>query len=597
MKSIFFIVAIFALLSFVPPTWAQSPFDAEYDLDYSISPSGLTIVTQKVTLTNLQTNLYPKEYSIVIDSEKIQNIIARDRVDLIKPVVSQNYGKTTIGLTFNEQVVGVGNKLTFTLRYENLDIVTKNGNIWEIYVPGIEDDESLREYMVTLNVPPTFGPLAYRTPAPYDGRRWNKQQMVKGGIAAAYGSEQTFALTLDYHLQNSRITPVVSDIALPPDTAYQRVIVQSMDPLPKQVIRDSDGNWLATYEIPGASKKKVTAKLLVSLWLSARPGWKDEIDVGDYVKDDQFWEVSDDQIQKLARIYNKPRAIYDYVVGSLTYNYDRVNLSPVRRGALGGLTKADDALCMEFTDLFIAIARAAGIPAREVVGYAHTTNSRLRPLSFITDVLHAWPEYYDTEKRLWIPIDPTWANTTAGVDYFTKLDFNHIVFAIHGKSSKYPYPAGSYRELGQTGKDVTVSFAGQVTTLTPGTLTTAIDIPKRVSAGTTLSGFIRVTNQSNVSVDTADITIESQPYSFQLKAIENRIPPNSSFSYPVKIPIDNYIASGYGRVIVTVNGQQFLHIFTIVPMYWLLLPVFGIIMSSLFLVWLFTHGRFTSRSS
>ena len=57
---------------------------------------------------------------------------------------------------------------------------------------------------------------------------------------------------------------------------------------------------------------------------------------------------------------------------------------------------------MEFTDLFVAIARAAGIPARESVGYAYTTNSRLRPLSLVTDVLHAWPEYYDADKKIWV---------------------------------------------------------------------------------------------------------------------------------------------------------------------------------------------------
>jgi len=54
---------------------------------------------------------------------------------------------------------------------------------------------------------------------------------------------------------------------------------------------------------------------------------------------------------------------------------------------------------MEFTDLFIALSRAAGIPAREINGFAYTDDIRLRPLDLVTDMLHAWPEYYDEEKE------------------------------------------------------------------------------------------------------------------------------------------------------------------------------------------------------
>ena len=94
---------------------------------------------------------------------------------------------------------------------------------------------------------------------------------------------------------------------------------------------------------------------------------------------------------------------------------------------------------MEFTDLFITIARSAGIPAREVNGFAYTENPDIQPLSLVNDVLHAWPEYYDSEKGVWIPVDPTWGSTTGGVDYFSKLDLRHFTFVVHGKDSTKPY--------------------------------------------------------------------------------------------------------------------------------------------------------------
>ncbi len=579
------IVSLLYFFLVVSNIFAASNFDADYDVDYSVAPSGVTIVTQKVTLTNKQTNLYAKQYAVIIDSEKIKNVIARDSVGLINPSISQKNGKTEIGLTFNEQVVGLGKQFTFTLRYDNLDVASKNGNIWEIYVPGVTDDEGLQSYTVSLSVPPSFGPAAYRTPIPSDGRRWNKQQMIRGGIAAAYGTSQTFQLRLGYYLENPKLTPIRQEIALPPDTAYQRVIIQSLEPKPNNVRRDSDGNWLANYELIGGQKQRIDAKLLISISLVPKEGWHDTIDPASYTKPLQYWESDNPAIAELAKRYNTPQAIYHHVVNTLSYNYDRVNQNPVRRGAVGALLTPKQAICMEFTDLFIAMARAAGIPAREVVGFAYTTNAKLRPLSLVADVLHAWPEYYDKEKTIWIPVDPTWGNTTGGVDYFSKLDFNHIAFAIHGLSSTYPYPAGAYREENRTAKDVDVTFADIAPQDTDGKLTTTIRFPKTVTAGRIAAGSVMVANDSGRGVERADVAIIATPFPFSLTTDLSRIPPFANFTYPVAIPIKSFVARGTGRLTVTVNAQTLEHIFTIAPMYWLLLPLFGVVVGSLFIMW------------
>ena len=129
-----------------------------------------------------------------------------------------------------------------------------------------------------------------------------------------------------------------------------------------------------------------------------------------------------------------------------------------RLGALKSLQTPEAAICMEFTDLFIATARANGIPAREINGFAYTENPEIQPLSLVNDVLHAWPEYYDSQKGAWIPVDPTWGSTTGGVDYFSKLDLRHFTFVIHGTSSTKPYPAGSYKLGSNPQKDVFVTF-------------------------------------------------------------------------------------------------------------------------------------------
>ena len=437
------VILLFCYFVAAPQAAAAGEFAADYDVFYAVAPTGTTIVTTKVHLTNKLTNLYAREYSIVFDSTRIKNVIAYDDGGQITPQISQENEKTTITLAFNTQVVGVGKKLSFTLRFENDDIAHKLGSIWEVNIPGISDDPDLSSYFAGISVPPSFGPLAYMSPPPEDGRRWNKDQVTNGGVSIAYGTKQQFLLQLAYFIQNSGLTKKDVEIALPPDTAFQKVTIASLDPAPLEITRDQDGNWLARYTLGPNEKQDVNARIYVAITLSPRSGWKSQIDTDTYTKPQRYWESTDLTILGAARKLQNPEQIFQYVVNTLSYDYTRVNQNPIRKGARGALAAANTAICMEFTDLFIALSRAAGIPAREVIGFAYTTNTKLRPLSLVTDVLHSWPEYYDIDRELWIPVDPTWTDTTGGIDYFSKLDFNHIAFAIRGERSDYPYPAGA----------------------------------------------------------------------------------------------------------------------------------------------------------
>jgi transglutaminase-like putative cysteine protease len=571
MKKLLIIVTLICILTPLQKVYAVGEFSADYDVEYAVSPAGITIVTQRVTLTNKKSNLYPKQYAVIIDTDKIQNVIARDSSGTITPDINQHDGKTDIMLSFNKQIVGVGKQLSFTLRYENLDFARQNGAIWEVNIPGINDDPDLAHYSVTLQVPPTFGPNSYMSPLPSDGLRWNKDQMVKGGISAAYGDKQQFGVNLTYFIQNPKLTPVYTEIALPPDTQYQKVFIDSIEPKPVTVRRDDDGNWLARFDLNPGQKLTVLVKNTVTLSLAPTSSTAETTSLDAYLKPLPYWESNDARIAELAKTYKTPRQIYDYVVSSLTYDYTRVSEKAVRKGAVGVLATPKEAICMEFTDLFIAMSRAAGIPAREQVGYAYTTNTKLRPLSLEGDVLHAWPSYYDTDKKMWIAVDPTWGNTTGGVNYFDKLDFNHIVFAIHGSSSTQPAPAGFYRQDEDTSKNVQVDFVTK-TVPQPQALTPQFDFPQKVTAGFGAKGYVRLENSNGQSLDHADIVIRSAPYPFMYQTTLTDIPPFSTVAYPVRFAIPDYLAHTKGQLIATVNGKAYTQDFQVRPFYWLLVP-------------------------
>jgi transglutaminase-like putative cysteine protease len=554
---------------------ATGEFQADYDVLYAVSPTGATIVTQNVTLTNKQTNLYPQQYSILIDSQKITNVIAYDNGGLISTAINQHEGKTEITLPFNERVVGMGKQLKFSLRYEDADITHNNGSIWEINIPGVTNDPDIGTYAVELRVPPSFGPNAYMSPLPANGNKWTKEQMVTGGISAAYGLEQRFTLGLVYHLENSSVAPRSTEIALPPDTAFQRVYIDSIVPKPKTVLSDSDGNWLAAYDLLPAQRLDVAVHATVTIRLHAYDGYKEPLADNDtYIRPLRYWETHSKEIQDLASRYRTPRQIYNYVVDALSYDYARVNQTTTRKGALEALLAPKNSICMEFSDLFIAIARAAGIPAREALGFAYTTNTRLRPLSLVSDVLHAWPEYYDENQNIWIPIDPTWANTTGGVNYFDKLDFNHIVFAIHGQSSEYPYPAGFYKKTGSDSKDISIEFSNHKAPSPEGKLATAYNFPKSVTSGFPASGAVVIENTEGVAIPTSVITITSEPFNVDITKTFERIPPYAKISIPVSIPLSNYFYKGNGTITTTVGDESSTFTFEIRPfVYIFIIPI------------------------
>ncbi|OGG29292.1 hypothetical protein A2971_00030 [Candidatus Gottesmanbacteria bacterium RIFCSPLOWO2_01_FULL_46_21] len=575
---VYLIIGLFVYLIIPRPVVAAGEFSADYEVAYAVAPTGTTIVTHQITLTNKLTNLYAREYSIVFDSTRIKNIIAYDNGGQISPEISQKEGKTEIKLHFNTQVVGVGKKLTFSLRFENDDVAQKLGSIWEVHIPGIASDADLSSYYTSLSVPTSFGPTAYMSPPPAEGKRWNLRQMTQGGVSVAYGNQQQFLLNLSYYIQNPSVTGSSVEIALPPDTAYQKVTIASLNPTPKEIVRDPDGNWLARYSLGPGQKEDVVARLYVALSVDPRPGWTDTVDIAAITRPQRYWESTDPTIIAAAKTLKTPQDIYRYVIDTLSYDYDRVNQTPIRKGARAALASPTQSICMEFTDLFIALSRAAGIPSREIVGYAYTTNTKLRPLSLVADVLHSWPEYYDNERQLWIPVDPTWADTTGGIDYFTKLDFNHITFAINGEKSDYPYAAGFYRRPDKSSRDVSVTFADIIPQSQEKPLDISIGFPGTVIAGFETKGNVTIGNHSTTSIQNVAISVQSTPVDVALYKTEELMPPFSTISLPVSLTIGQYFSGGTGRILVTAGDQQSRHEFTIRPTYWLLLPA-GVIIT------------------
>lgn len=468
-KSFFFIFLctfFFTLCSGV--TKAAEEFSIDAAVTYDVSNSGKTTVIHNITLENNFSTLMAKSYSLGLENIDAQSVYAEDSFGNSLPVdVQKNGSLTNLKILFPDAVTGKGAKRNFSIVYENSVFAVRTGEIWEVAIPRIEAESNFRNYSLVLKIPVDYGLEAYISPKPESSEvidqkyiyKFAKNDISQTGITAGFGQFQVFSYNLSYHLENPLSKNTKTQIALPPDTAFQKVYIQKIEPAPANVTVDADGNWLATYNLTPRQRIDVAVSGSVQIFSSHRPFTKStDKSLTDNLKETEYWQISNPQIKDLAGELKTPKSIYNYVSGVLKYDFSRVQPNVQRMGAISALQNPTQAICMEFTDLFIALARAAGIPAREINGFAYTENPDLQPLSLVSDVLHSWPEYYDREKNAWIPIDPTWAATTGGVDFFDKLDLRHFAFVIHGENSVTPYPPGSYKLGPNPQKDVYVSF-------------------------------------------------------------------------------------------------------------------------------------------
>lgn len=468
--SLFFLVC-FGPFFFVNHALAQENtqenFDTRIETTYTVSREGNTQVSHHLRITNKTPTVYLKQYALKTSYFGLQNIVVRSGQTEIPANTVSNENGTSIGITFEDDVVGQGKVRDFHIEYSNPDLAVIAGNVLEVHIPKLGDDTSFDSNRAILLTPVFFSFPVRVTPEPSSTSFVQTEtrtifENINGkAISALFGTEQNYHLTLRYQLENSSSNPAIAQIALPPDTQYQRMHYHSLDPLPNEMKQDPDGNWIASYRIPASSVTVVYLTAETKITLEPNDSIPPTAVQRGHTQSDKYWESNNSFIKEKATEFPTAESIYTHVVNTLTYSRKEVTLENlVRYGALGAFQNTQDAVCQEFTDSFIAIARAANIPARRLVGYAYSQNSTLRPLSFAGDVLHAWPEYYNYEQNRWIQVDPTWGNTTNGIDYFNLFDLNHIVFSINGNSSTLPNPAGSYKlQAHNETKDIEVAIS------------------------------------------------------------------------------------------------------------------------------------------
>lgn len=553
--------ALCTLLYAGMPAKAVDNFKTAYDVSYDVDDVGITHVTMKVSLTNTSSQYYASQYKIHVGFDEIENVKVTDPDGDVKPVIEKTDEGHAISVVFNKRVVGKDNTLPFTVTFDTKDVAKKRGSIMSVNIPGIANQGEFDAFAVEVKVPEGYGTASFTKPKQdVPSLSFTKEQLNTGGISLAFGEKQAYDFFLTYHLQNRNLIPLTTEVVLPSSTNYQDVYFSSIEPKPTQVKVDKDGNWLAIYTLLPSQTVEVIARGKAYVSLTPKKQAESDENLKQYLRSDTYWEVHDPEVQKIAKQLKTPQAIYDYVVKNLEYDFSRVTDSKPRLGAVEVLKSPTSAVCLEFTDLFITLSRAAGIPAREVNGYAFTENDRQRPLSLVKDILHAWPEYYDKEKQTWVMIDPTWGNTTEGIDYFSVLDYDHFTFVRKGIDSEYPIPAGGYKKRGEEeSKDIHVEF-GQPEQIPSQSVTVSLLYPTEELTILPVNGVVRVQNTGRGISSQQMMQITSQTLTPNITEI--RVPPIPPYGYrdfPVRFQASSFLTNSQDAFKIQIDGKTYEH--------------------------------------
>jgi len=510
--------------AFITPVFADESdyFDTRLTSTYTIDLEGKSRVEHAFKIRNDTPEYFISRYELKLGSELISNISVTAGNKPLTPTITQDQTGTKIEIEFPDSVVGKDKIREFKVSYLNPTMSQVNGLVLETFIPAMNSQSGYDQHQVVLVTPIRFGYPSRIKPDNYtikqEGQNFvlTYDHLPSEGVSAIYGSQQIFKVSARYFLDNPHSQPAITQVSFPPDTAFQKVQYELIEPQPQNIEADPDGNWIATYLLPANSTTEVSLEFLAQLNLDEVHPWLNPQPIKEHLNQQQFWNTEHNEIKELATTLPNPQAIYQDVVTRLSYTTEDLSQKKERLGALESLRQPQQATCQEFTDLFIALARANQIPARRATGYAHSNDPLMQPLSLVTDVLHAWPEYYDNSLNRWVPIDPTWGSTMKGVDYFHQFDLKHIVFAYNGKSSRLPLAAGNYKLPDQDSKDVQVEFASNFPILTPNF---SLNLkPKTVLGFTSLPSWyeLEIVNhlgqawyQGKIEINTTDATVIS----------------------------------------------------------------------------------------
>ncbi|MEO6728739.1 MAG: transglutaminase domain-containing protein [Candidatus Dojkabacteria bacterium] len=364
------------------------------------------------------------------------------------------------------------NPYTVTLEYKSFGLLIKSGNIRDVYVPAFSNDyvftdgQYEEDVQTRVIIPKSLGNINFALPTYTQTESgdnfiidFKKEDLVGQTAWIQVGTKQyySFSLKQDYVKTSPLSFTQNSYRILIPRNANAGVITQKVyfskiSPTPYSVTQDGEGNLFAEFRVPSNESGEIVIEGYAELNQDNSIDFKNsgkltDIDpqiIVDNTAPGQYWESDSSEMKasvaeiftgkdmSTLSVYEISQAIYSFVVNKIDYsNVKRFGINE-RQGALATL-EGGAAVCMEYSDLYIALMRAAGIPARAAFGFGY---SALDSAQASADTIsHQWAEVYIPSIKSWVGVDTTWGENG---NILIGGDLNHFYTHVANKSPNIP---------------------------------------------------------------------------------------------------------------------------------------------------------------
>ena len=359
----------------------------------------------------------------------------------------------------------------FKVTYQNTGLIETKGALVDIYAPGFAKDIKFTDGSIqtiftnTVRVAKSLPEVNFVAPTEtgfteddnYATYVFSQESLIGTTLWIQLGKVQHygFVITQVAPATESKQTGHFNEyrVVLPRDIdeleMSQRVYFESFSPEPIQVLSDDDGNLIGYFKFPSHESGEIVVKGYASLSSTDvnldqnNSGLLSDIVLDPiYTADAKYWEVNSSEIQTLANelktdktnVYELIRDTYSHVVETIDYSQVKRFGINERQGALATL-QGGAAVCMEYSDLFLTLLRAEGIPARAVFGYGYDSK-----LEVTEQEPHQWVQIYIPGSQTWASADVTWGESGPAL---IGGDLNH--FYTHVSSADPNTPASVER--------------------------------------------------------------------------------------------------------------------------------------------------------
>lgn len=357
------------------------------------------------------------------------------------------------------------------LNYTSYGLIVKNAKLRDIYIPSFAKDyeftteTSKEEISTKIIIPKKYGDINFATPqntmtvqGDNNVINFDKESLVGETGWIQVGTEQyyNFKITQPYtatsdasFFNNKYKILIPRDIASGPIS--QSIYFTKISHTPSNAYKDENGNLFLEFTIPANQVGNIVIEGYSTLKQNNSIDFVDSGNLSDIPQDileentkaAKFWESDNIEIMETAntlknQIEGADKNIYELISNTYKFVIDRIDYSEVKRfginerqGALATL-QGGAAVCMEYSDLFIALMRAQGVPARGAFGYGY---SALDSDEDDQTINHQWAEVYIPSIKQWISVDTTWGEN--GQELIGG-DLNHFYTHVASQSPEVP---------------------------------------------------------------------------------------------------------------------------------------------------------------